>query len=111
MLYDILKAKHLRSKVHSVSCICLSQNKTVILTRNGKRTMVLISLEKYKEQQNETEAMRIEIDRLKNEEKQLIAVEEIYGGLLASEIESRKDTDLISHEDFSRKMKERFFNK
>ena len=84
MLYDILPVSDLRNKFPLVSDICLSQNKPVILTKNGKGTMVLIGLEKYKEQQNEMETMKIEIDRLKNVEKELIAVEEIYGGLLES---------------------------
>lgn len=110
MLYDILPVSDLRNKFPLVSEICLSKNKPVILTKNGKGSMVLVSLQKFEEQQNEIEIMKIEIDRLKNVEKQLVAVEEIYGGLLESEIKTGKSTVIISHDDFAKKMKERFFN-
>lgn len=111
MLYDILPVSDLRNKFPSISNICLTKNKPVILTKNGKGSMVLLSINEFDKQQKELETLRAEISRLKDVEKELIAVEKVYGSLLESEIsENESDVKLVKHEDFVKQMKERLLN-
>ena len=111
MLYDILPVSDLRNKFPEISNICLTKNKPVILTKNGKGSMVLISIAEFDRQQKELDILRAEVSRLVNVEKELIAVEEVYGNLLESEIsENESDGKLIKHEDFVKQMKERLLN-
>ncbi|MBU3191511.1 type II toxin-antitoxin system prevent-host-death family antitoxin [Clostridium bowmanii] len=111
MLYDILPVSDLRNKFPEISNICSTKNKPVILTKNGKGSMVLLSIAEFDKQQNELDKLRAEVSRLSNVEKELIAVERIYGGLLESEIsENESDEKAIKHEDFVKQMKERILN-
>lgn len=111
MLYDILPVSDLRNKFPLVSNICLSKNKPVILTKNGKGSMVLLSINEFDKQQKELETLRAEVSRLKDVEKELIVVENVYGSLLESEIsENESDVKLVKHEDFVKQMKERLLN-
>lgn len=111
MLYDILPVSDLRNKFPEISNICLTKNKPVILTKNGKGSMVLISISEFDKQQREMETLRSEVARLVNIEKELIAVEKVYGNLLESEIsENENDAEVIKHEDFIKEMKARVLN-
>ncbi|MBU3182535.1 type II toxin-antitoxin system prevent-host-death family antitoxin [Clostridium psychrophilum] len=111
MLYDILPVSDLRNKFPEVSNICLTKNKPVILTKNGKGSMVLLSISEFDNHQKELEQLRREVSRLVNVEKKLIALEEIYGSLLESEIsENENEAPVIKHEDFIKQMKERLLN-
>jgi len=110
MLYDILPVSDLRNKFPEISNICLTKNKPVILTKNGKGSMVLISISQFDKQQKELDKLRAEVARLVNIEKELIAVEKVYGGLLESEISENENDEVINHEDFIKQMKARILN-
>ncbi|MBU3182434.1 type II toxin-antitoxin system Phd/YefM family antitoxin [Clostridium psychrophilum] len=111
MLYDILPVSDLRNKFPEISNICLEKNKPVILTKNGKGSMVLLSISEFDKQQKELDKLRAEVSRLVNVEKRLNAVEEIYGSLLESEISENENNGVtIKHEDFIKQMKERLLN-
>lgn len=112
MLYDILPVSDLRNKFPEISNICLTKNRPIVLTKNGKGSMVLLSITEFDKQQKELETLRVEVSRLVNIEKELNAVEKIYGGLLESEISDNESDseEVIKHEDFIKQMKERLLN-
>lgn len=112
MLYDILPVSDLRNKFPEISNICLTKNRPIVLTKNGKGSMVLLSIAEFDKQQKELETLRVEVSRLVNIEKELNAVEKIYGGLLESEISDNESDseEVIKHEDFIKQMKERLLN-
>jgi len=61
MLYDILPVSDLRNKFPEISNICLTRNRPVILTKNGKGSMVLTSITEFDNQQKELETLRAEV--------------------------------------------------
>ncbi|MBU3215227.1 type II toxin-antitoxin system prevent-host-death family antitoxin [Clostridium estertheticum] len=110
MLYDILPVSDLRNKFPEISNICLTKNRPVILTKNGKGSMVLLSIAEFDKQQNELGKLRAEVARLVIIEKELVAVEKVYGNLLESEISENGNDEVINHEDFIKQMKARVLN-
>ncbi|MBW9153248.1 type II toxin-antitoxin system Phd/YefM family antitoxin [Clostridium estertheticum] len=110
MLYDILPVSDLRNKFPEISNICLTKNRPVILTKNGKGSMVLLSIAEFDKQQNELDKLRAEVARLVSIEKELVAVEKVYGNLLESEISENENDEVVNHEDFIKQMKARVLN-